>query len=522
MSVSGPPPLTPNIILKDQTGKEVIRTDGPPFQWPKLSATEEELVRLALAELRELERPLTPTPQDFHIPRVGYSTIDVIGPFDVERNTSVRIGGVERPILLEVEKGRTGRLFFESRNDIVGLTDIEMREGDVVVKGKYNQLRVEITATERKILRGKTSLVTTRVEGFKGLEPEAYPVSFEEVNHTPQIISFEGVAGPLISHSISREEVGEGVYARQVTARGLQAGEFSISASVFQEPRATPLSDQASRPTSATEDQKKIDRLIQQLGADDIQERDDAQQELAKIGAPAIPSLEKALTDQDLERRTNAAAVLRRILGTIPSQSPTSQPSPAPIPISTFPTGCKCKEVKPEADIKVKNVEYIPAWEDANNKNLNGKPAIKLTLTVPAATITLEGTAGDKFTVTSVLSSYITGVNAWGWLVGANLQSDKIEIDKKEVTCLINGKFETKDVTLVIIGPNANTINTEESEGDWKKRDPKGKTAKKKWYQLPITLSFDCPPNSIVYVVKINGKDEKGKDVPPSVDKKKL
>ena len=81
-------------------------------------------------------------------------------------------------------------------------------------------------------------------------------------------------------------------------------------------------------PAMTVEDQKKIDRLIQQLGADDIGERDEAQQELVKIGTPAIPYLEKALSDPDLERRTNAAAVLKRILGTVPAVEPTSAQSP--------------------------------------------------------------------------------------------------------------------------------------------------------------------------------------------------
>lgn len=87
------------------------------------------------------------------------------------------------------------------------------------------------------------------------------------------------------------------------------------------------VTERTPMPAMTVEDQKKIDRLIQQLGADDIGERDEAQQELIKIGAPAIPSLEKALSDPDLERRTNAAAVLARILGTVTEAESTSAQS---------------------------------------------------------------------------------------------------------------------------------------------------------------------------------------------------
>ncbi|HET6893179.1 MAG TPA: hypothetical protein VFH31_18910, partial [Pyrinomonadaceae bacterium] len=241
LSLSKPLSVTPDIIIRNRTGKVIIRTDGPTIGFElnqQLSPSEQEIQRLEIASLRELERPLTP--QDFQpLPRVGQEDrpIRFNGPFDGRiDNTSVTVGGRVAPILLEVNQGNNGSLFVQSPTDLVGQSEIALRERDVSTTGKFNNLRVEVTATETNILKGRTSLVTSRVTGFKGLDPEAYPISFEKVNRTPQIIFFEGAPGTLISNSITREEVGEeGIYTRQVTARGIQTGDFTIDVSVFQQ-----------------------------------------------------------------------------------------------------------------------------------------------------------------------------------------------------------------------------------------------------------------------------------------------
>jgi hypothetical protein len=61
------------------------------------------------------------------------------------------------------------------------------------------------------------------------------------------------------------------------------------------------------------EDEKRIRQLIEQLGADDFDAREKAEQELRTIGAPAAPHLEKALDDSDAERADRARRILDAI-----------------------------------------------------------------------------------------------------------------------------------------------------------------------------------------------------------------
>ena len=225
------------LVLKDGTGQPVASAGLPEIVWPRLSPDDQALVALELAVLKELERPAAPGAADFHPPRFGQEerSLEFVGPFNGRPDgTSVRIGGRECPLLLEVEAGGAGRLFVESPRDVVGLVDLEMRESDVTVAGKFNNLRVTLTAAKTNLLRNETSLVSARVEGFRGLEDAAYPVPFEELNRTPQTILLQGVAGPLFSHAITRDEVSEqGLYVRDVMALGIRPGDFAITASIY-------------------------------------------------------------------------------------------------------------------------------------------------------------------------------------------------------------------------------------------------------------------------------------------------
>jgi len=66
-------------------------------------------------------------------------------------------------------------------------------------------------------------------------------------------------------------------------------------------------------PASARQDDERIVRLVQELGADDYKVREAAEAELKKIGPPAIPHLKKALEDRDAERAERARRVLAEL-----------------------------------------------------------------------------------------------------------------------------------------------------------------------------------------------------------------
>jgi HEAT repeat protein len=59
--------------------------------------------------------------------------------------------------------------------------------------------------------------------------------------------------------------------------------------------------------------QKRIETLIERLGSDDWEEREDASKELIRIGEAALPALDKAALSDDPEVRFRADAAIRAI-----------------------------------------------------------------------------------------------------------------------------------------------------------------------------------------------------------------
>ena len=74
-------------------------------------------------------------------------------------------------------------------------------------------------------------------------------------------------------------------------------------------------------------DADHIRKLVQDLGAEAFDRRDAAYRELARIGAPAIPELEKALKSDDVQIRVSAERLLRRLRA-----ASTAEKRPAPAP----------------------------------------------------------------------------------------------------------------------------------------------------------------------------------------------
>ncbi|MBI3828164.1 MAG: hypothetical protein HY291_01520 [Planctomycetes bacterium] len=65
-------------------------------------------------------------------------------------------------------------------------------------------------------------------------------------------------------------------------------------------------------PKVSAEEAAKIAALIQQLGDEEAAKRDAAEKELLALGPAAVPQLEKASKDEDVERSTRAKALVRR------------------------------------------------------------------------------------------------------------------------------------------------------------------------------------------------------------------
>lgn len=71
------------------------------------------------------------------------------------------------------------------------------------------------------------------------------------------------------------------------------------------------------------------DELVQKLGHEDYQVREDATRKLVEMGQAAVPALEKALSSQDLEVRVRAGRALRAIRGeTAKKKNEAAEPQP--------------------------------------------------------------------------------------------------------------------------------------------------------------------------------------------------
>src|SRR3972149_11811421 len=60
---------------------------------------------------------------------------------------------------------------------------------------------------------------------------------------------------------------------------------------------------------------KRIEKLVEDLGADDFDTRENATEELKKIGSTALPALEKATKDEDEERAARSESIIAAIKG---------------------------------------------------------------------------------------------------------------------------------------------------------------------------------------------------------------
>src|SRR5437867_2881027 len=88
----------------------------------------------------------------------------------------------------------------------------------------------------------------------------------------------------------------------------------------------------AAVPAIGQDDAKKIDQLVEQLGADDFQARESADKELRKIGDAAVPALKKALESSDAERADRA----KKILDAIATKKKEEQPKKDEHFVSSF------------------------------------------------------------------------------------------------------------------------------------------------------------------------------------------
>ena len=156
------------------------------------------------------------------------------GPFDGELvNTEVKIGGRQADVLAQSPR----KTVAESPKDLVGPTEIELKQGDVVVKDQYRSVALNLSADKLTLTKGERTTLRVQVMGLQNMEEE---IPFNLVNKSPSVVTMEG--GDAQTVTVRPDEVGpEGVYTIEKTLTGVQPGPFSISARISPEYMTVPM-----------------------------------------------------------------------------------------------------------------------------------------------------------------------------------------------------------------------------------------------------------------------------------------
>jgi hypothetical protein len=208
------------LVLRDPSGAEVGRASVPVNPVPD--------------GLGPLDQPI---PTDYDLPTIVQfgNPFTITGPFDGEFTTTALDCGGELTAL--AESPRT--LIARAPLDLVGQHPMTLSEGETVVTRDVNVIQLHLSAGKLDLLRGETTMVTAEVIGFAGLDPEAYPIEFEMINHSPETVTMEGLEDNRFYQLIFAEDISsgedlatEGSFVVESTLHGVHTGTFNISATV--------------------------------------------------------------------------------------------------------------------------------------------------------------------------------------------------------------------------------------------------------------------------------------------------
>jgi len=100
---------------------------------------------------------------------------EIYGPFDgYFSTTAITIGGQEVKKLAESPR----KLVFESPKNVVGLTEIRLREGNVEMKGEYRNVGIKLSAPTTTLPKGGSTTVTGVATGVGGSQ-QPIPIHVE-------------------------------------------------------------------------------------------------------------------------------------------------------------------------------------------------------------------------------------------------------------------------------------------------------------------------------------------------------
>jgi hypothetical protein len=202
-------PAQPILILLDPNGKQTARVPIP----------------LAPA-------PHSPAKPTFQLPINGQTgrPIEVQGPFDGDSsNTTAKVGDAPAKILAESPR----KLVVDSPRDVVGPTQIEVKENGRAATAPFRNLKISLTAPKTSLLKGESTELHVEVQGLEGL---TQPVQVQLENHSPSIVNLgRGNTQNIVVPANPSSTNGQQIFTRTLT--GVTPGTFNITAGI--EPHAT-------------------------------------------------------------------------------------------------------------------------------------------------------------------------------------------------------------------------------------------------------------------------------------------
>ncbi len=155
-----------------------------------------------------IQQPINPSQWEYVCPTVGREgkPIQIQGPFDGNFDTTgLKIGGKEVRLIAESPR----KLVFESPKDVLGVTQLELKEGEIVVKRNFNNLRVVKINEEFPTLVTAKRQINAETEKGASKEVKQLPEKTQvqgkpkEVNVEPEK---EGILRTKEIHSASHQE----------------------------------------------------------------------------------------------------------------------------------------------------------------------------------------------------------------------------------------------------------------------------------------------------------------------------
>ena len=152
-----------------------------------------------------IDLPEVPTALDYHIPLIGQSgrLVEIKGPFDGQfSTTSFKVGGKQASIVAESPR----KLIFETPVDVIGATELELREENVVVKRPFTNLRVVKIGQDGVVAVHQIASQTRHNEQLVGPtvipEPKPKEVHIEEVVEVTESVEEDETRAEIIEEVI--------------------------------------------------------------------------------------------------------------------------------------------------------------------------------------------------------------------------------------------------------------------------------------------------------------------------------